>query len=184
LEQLGVIKLSEKGELIDNDNVRLGGLINTVRRIITRRGNPMATITLEDFTGSADVLVFGEALDAATPLLKKEQVVIITARVSVQEDKEPKFIAQDVFTIEQAKIRFARGLFISLSPECMDDDTLNTLEDIFLAHSGDVPLYFRVAASDGKSYLVRSRRYRLKTSEAVVRQMQEMLGDDRIQVSL
>ena len=119
-----------------------------------------------------------------TPLLKKEQVVIITARVSVQEDKDPKFIAQDVFTIEQAKIHFARGLFISLSPECMDEETLNTLEDIFLAHSGDVPLYFRVAASDGKSYLVRSRRYRLKTSEAVVRQIQEMLGQDRIQVSL
>ncbi len=184
LEQLGVVKLSEKGELTDNDTVRLGGLINAVRRIITRRGNPMATVTLEDFTGSADVLVFGDALDAATPLLKKEQVVIITARVSVQEDKEPKFIAQDVFTIEQAKIHFARGLFISLSPECMDDETLNTLEDIFLSHTGDVPLYFRVAASDGKSYLVRSRRYRLKTSEAVVRQMQEMLGDDRIQVSL
>jgi DNA polymerase-3 subunit alpha len=176
--------LDEKEDLRDGDVVRIGGLVAAVRRVLTKRGNPMATVTLEDFTGSADVLVFGDALEAASPLLVKEKVILVVARVSAQEDKEPKFIAQEVYTLEQARIHFARGLFITLSHDCIDEDTLNGLEDLFLHHTGDVPIYFRVATPDGKSYLLRLRRYRLKTSEEVIRQMQAVIGTGRIQVSL
>ena len=184
LETLIQVKLDEKEDLRDGDIVRIGGLVAAVRRVLTKRGNPMATVTLEDFTGSADVLVFGDALEAASPLLVNEKVILVVARVSAQEDKEPKFIAQEVYTLEQARIHFARGLFITLSHDCIDEETLNGLEDLFLHHTGDVPVYFRVATPDGKSYLLRSRRYRLKTSEEVIRQMQAVIGAGRIQVSL
>lgn len=183
-ESLIQTTLGEKSELQDSDTVRVGGVITAVKRVITKRGNPMATVTLEDFTGSGDVLVFGEALEEASPLLAKEQSVIVLARVSAQEDKDPKFIAQEVYTLDQARIRFARGLFITMSADCVNEDTLNSLEDLFLEHSGDVQLYFRIAVPDGKSYLLRSRRYRLKTSEEVIRRMQEVIGTGEIQVSL
>ncbi|MBM3325294.1 MAG: DNA polymerase III subunit alpha, partial [Calditrichaeota bacterium] len=184
LEALIEAKLGEKGDLADDDVVRIGGLIASVRRVLTKRGNPMAIVMLEDFTGSAEIRVFGNVLETASPLLSKERVVIIVARVSAQEDKEPQFIAQEVYALEQARIHFARGLHILLNPDCMDEQTLNGLEDLFIQHSGDVPVYFRVAAPDGKSYLVRSRRYRLKTSEEVIHLMQEVIGPGRIQVSL
>lgn len=184
LEALIEVKLGEKGDLGDDDNVRIGGLIASVRRVLTKRGNPMAIVMLEDFTGSAEVRVFGNVLDDASPLLTKERAVIVAARVSAQEDKEPQFIAQEVYTLEQARLHFARGLHILLNPDCMDEQTLNGLEDLFIQHSGTVPVYFRVAAPDGKSYLVRSRRYRLKTSEEVIRLMQEVIGPGQIQVSL
>jgi DNA polymerase-3 subunit alpha len=183
IETLTQVKLGEKEDLIDGDIVRIGGLVAAVRRVLTKRGNPMATVTLEDFTGSADVLVFGDALEASSPLLNKDNVILIVARVSAQEDKEPKFIAQEVYTLEQAKIQFARGLFITLADR-YDEDTLNGLEDIFLHHHGEVPIYFRVVGDDGKTYLLRSRRYRLKTSEEVIRLMQAVIGNGRIQVSL
>ncbi len=184
VEAILEVKLGEKSDLADGSTVRLGGLIASVRRVLTKRGNPMASVTLEDFTGSADVLVFGDVLDVAAPLLVKEGVVVIVARVSAQEDQEPKFIAQDVYSLDQARIHFARGLFITLTSDCLGEETLNCLEDLFLAHSGTVPVYFRVASPDGKSYLVRSRRYRLRTSEEVIRLMQEVVGPGQIQVSL
>jgi DNA polymerase-3 subunit alpha len=184
LEALTEVKLGEKGELADDDVMRIGGLIASVRRTLTKRGNPMATVTLEDFTGSADVLVFGDALEVSSSLLTKDRAVVIVARVSAQEDKEPKFVAQEVYTLEEARIHFARGLQITLNSDCMNEETMNGLEDVFIQHSGNVPIFFRVLMPDGKSYLVRSRRYRLETSEEVIRLMQEVIGTGRIQVSL
>lgn len=181
IEQLANAFLGDLSELRDGTIVNLAGLISAVRRTTTKKGTAMATVTLEDLTGSADVLIFSDVLDKCTKLLEKEAKVVIVAKVSCREEKDTTFVAQEVYTLDEAKAVFAQSMWLTLKGACLNQDTFNALEDIFLKHSGSVPVFFKIEQED-KTRIFQSRRYKLHTSMEVVKTMQEVLGVDRVKV--
>lgn len=180
IESITNAHLGDTSELADQDSVRLGGVVTDIRRQVTRKGKPMATLTFEDFTGSSEILVFSDVLENYIHLMQKDAKLIVMARVSRREEEEPKFIAEEIFTIEEAKARFAKRLLIHLAPKPNMENTLNALEDLFAHHTGDVEILFRVQ-QDGQSRYIRSRRYRLKTSLDVLKQVGRMIGEKNVE---
>ncbi|HEY3295885.1 MAG TPA: DNA polymerase III subunit alpha [bacterium] len=181
IEHLSTATLGDTSELGDQQMVRLAGVVTDVRRSQTRKGKAMASVTLEDFTGSGELLVFGDVLEQYAPLLRKEAKLVFNTRVSCREDEDPKFITQDILTIDQAKAAFARSLWLTLNETSLPESTLDALEELFLRHSGNVPVYFKVQ-QNGQTRVVESRRYRLKTSVEVLKQVQDMLGISEVKV--
>ncbi|MBK6766286.1 MAG: DNA polymerase III subunit alpha [bacterium] len=180
VESITTAQLGDTSELSDQDSVRLGGVVTDIRRQVTRKGKPMATLTFEDFTGSAEILVFADALESYIHLLQKDAKLIVLARVSRREEEEPKFIAEEIYTVDEAKARFAKRLLIHLAPRPNIDITLNALEDLFASHTGDVEILFRVE-QNGEQRFIRSRRYRLKTSLDVLKQVGNMIGEANVE---
>ncbi len=172
--------LGDTAELADQDSVRLGGVVTDIRRQVTRKGKPMATVIFEDYTGSAEILVFSDVLENYLPILQKDARLIIVARVTRREDEEPKFIAEEIYSIEEAKARFIKRLLLHLAPRPDLETTLNALEDLFASHSGDVEILFKVE-QNGQNRFIRSRRYRLKTSLAVINQMRKVIGEQNVE---
>jgi len=180
IESITTVSLGDTSELIDQDSVRIGGVVTDVRRQLTRKGKPMATVTFEDYTGSSEILVFADVLENYARSLLKDAKLVIVARVTRREEEEPKFIAEEIYTIEEAKARFARKLLIHLAPQPNLERTLNALEDLFAHHNGDVEILFRVE-QNGQDRFIRSRRYRLKTSLEVLTQVRRMIGDKNVE---
>jgi DNA polymerase-3 subunit alpha len=181
IEHLATASLGDTSELGDQQNVRLAGVVTDVRRSQTKKGKAMASVTLEDFTGSGEILLFSDVLEQYAPMLRKEAKLVFHTRVSAREDEDPKFIAQEVYTVEQAQAQYARSLWLTLNHSSLTESTLDALEELFLKHSGDVPVIFKVQ-QDGQTRLVESRRYRLKTSLDVLKQVQDMLGVSEVRV--
>jgi DNA polymerase-3 subunit alpha len=181
IEAISPTPLGDTSELTDQQTVRIAGVVTEIRRTITKRGKAMATITVEDFTGAGEVLIFSDVIDKAAGRLHKEARLVINARVTVREDEDPKFVAQDVFTIEEAKAEYARGIMFSVPMQSLTDDTLTALEDFFMKHSGNIPIYFKVL-HDGQERFVESQRYRLKTSADVQKQFHAMFENTEVKV--
>jgi DNA polymerase-3 subunit alpha len=179
VEQLATANLGDTSELTDQQTVRLAGVVTEIRRSTTRKGKAMASVTLEDFLGSGELLVFGDVLEKYGHKLKKEAKLVFHTKVSCREEEDPKFITQDIYTIEEAKAEFARSLWLTLNESSLTESTLDALEDLFLRHSGNVPVFFKVQQAGGER-IVQSRRYRLKTSLQVLKQVQEMLGQSQV----
>ena len=62
----------------------LGGLVTTRRGAFDRRGNRMAFLELEDFTGSFEAIVFAEPLDRYGEFLAPDAMVLVGGTVSVR----------------------------------------------------------------------------------------------------
>jgi hypothetical protein len=58
--------------------------------------------------------------------------------------------------------------------------TLNALEDLFVHHNGDVEILFKVEQG-GEERLIRSRRYRLKTSLDVLTRVRKVIGESNVE---
>jgi DNA polymerase III subunit alpha len=180
--RLATASLDDTSDLEDQQSVRLVGVVTDIRRVQTRKGNAMATVTLEDFTGTGEIIVFGKTLEAYGPALRKDAKLVFNTRVSCREEEAPKFIAEEIYTIDEAKAQYARSLWIKLGVPDSQEATMAALEEVFQKHSGNVTIYFKVA-HDGQTRVMQSRRYRLKTSPEVLKLMQDMLGNSEIKVS-
>ncbi|HVY67543.1 MAG TPA: DNA polymerase III subunit alpha, partial [Patescibacteria group bacterium] len=62
--------------------VAMGGIISRLKRTLTKKSDPMAFFTLEDMTGSLEVLVFPKVMERALPLLANDRIVQVAGRLT------------------------------------------------------------------------------------------------------
>jgi DNA polymerase-3 subunit alpha len=73
----------------------IGGLISSVKKIITKTGKPMLFMKLEDLTGKAEVVVFPNLLEAKPECLQENKIIFVAGRVD-NRNGEIKIVADDV----------------------------------------------------------------------------------------
>ena len=80
----------------DGEPARMGGMLTEVRQKTTKAGGLMGFATLEDMTGSIEVLVFPKVLERVAPDLIPDTPVILSGRLSIREDEDPKLLLDRV----------------------------------------------------------------------------------------
>ena len=78
-----------------NKKIILGGLISSVKKIITKTGKPMIFMKLEDLTGKTEVVVFPFLLEKNPSALLENKIVFVAGRVD-DRGGEIKIVADDV----------------------------------------------------------------------------------------
>ncbi|HHY39569.1 MAG TPA: DNA polymerase III subunit alpha, partial [Clostridia bacterium] len=86
----------------DGSSVMIAGVITGGKRINTKAGEPMAFVTIEDLTGSVEVVVFPKVFQKRKDLIETDKVVAAKGTVSVEEEGEAKILAEDLLTLEEA----------------------------------------------------------------------------------
>lgn len=75
--------------------ITLGGRITSVRRIMTKRGDAMAAIQLEDMQGAIEVMAFPKTYAVTAEHWREEAIVLVTGTVKMRDD-EPQLICDSV----------------------------------------------------------------------------------------
>jgi DNA polymerase-3 subunit alpha len=69
---------------LQDTEVRVGGLVRAVRRVVTRKGQIMAYVELEDLTGTIDVILFPRIYEQFRMLFEPEKVVVVQGKVDAR----------------------------------------------------------------------------------------------------
>lgn len=77
-----VTPIARAVELPDGEFVRVGGIITTVKEIVTKKGDPMAFVGFEDLTGRTELLVFPRTFAEFKDALLPDAIGIVSAKVS------------------------------------------------------------------------------------------------------
>ncbi len=144
----------------------------------------MAFITLEDMTGSMEMLVFPKVLALYSSLLREGEAVVVTGRLSTREDEEPKIICEKVtrpeelFSPEEAAGRSASGKRTGLFLLCpgMEEPATVKARELLAAFPGKTPVYFRFR--DSGKMLLAPKELWADVSEPVLRKLRSVLGED------
>ncbi len=135
LEQEITATSSQLQDLTDGTHVALGGLIVEQSRILTKGGETMAFVTVEDIDGRLEVVVFPSVFSDNAELLVEENVVVVTGEVS-HRDEDVSLIAETI------RIPGENGrVYIEIPPGTQDAETIEQLKYILTQHSGDTPVY-------------------------------------------
>ena len=72
----------------------VGGLVSSVKKIITKKGQPMLFIKLEDLTGKTEVVIFPNLLERNPAALQENKIIFVAGRVD-DRNGEIKIVADD-----------------------------------------------------------------------------------------
>ena len=92
----------------DQQRVIVGGIITSVKRSLTKNGDTMALITIEDTKGAVEVRIWPNTYEKRKDLIEEDRVVLIKGRLDQRDEgQEPQIIADDIFPPEEAKALFS-----------------------------------------------------------------------------
>ncbi|MGH9284884.1 MAG: DNA polymerase III subunit alpha, partial [Acidimicrobiales bacterium] len=123
----------------DGEPRLVGGVVTSLVRKYTRRGEMMATFSLEDLESSIEVWVFPRLLHEYGPVLADDAVVMVKGRLDLRDD-EAKVVALE---IRRAEPRAADGrlLVIVVPPAMLAQTRLDALKQLLVDHPGASPVH-------------------------------------------
>ena len=127
------------GKFSDEQIVTVAGVIQTVRSRMTRNNTMMAYLTLEDDTGAIELLAFSSALRQYDSILRENNPVMITGKISVRDEKEPQMI-----------LNAARLLLEYDDPVLQETRQMNGETDLLLAPNQR--LYLKLEDMQGRNF--------------------------------
>ena len=83
----------------DEQVVSIAGIVQNVKMKTTKNQSMMAYVTLEDDTGSMELLTFSNVLSQYGALLYESSAVVISGRISVRDEKDPQMIVNRVWPL-------------------------------------------------------------------------------------
>ncbi|MDR0292906.1 MAG: DNA polymerase III subunit alpha [Oscillospiraceae bacterium] len=86
----------EDGDVEDGQSVTLAGLLSGVRTKTTRNNTLMAYATLEDRSGSVELLLFANVLNRCGGYVQNDLPVVVGGKVSVRDDRPAQILADEV----------------------------------------------------------------------------------------
>jgi len=87
--------LSDVDTSMENEQVQVAGVVNSLRAIATKKGDSMAFAQLEDSSGSLELVVFPRVYGEAKELLGDDALLFVRGKVDVRDDR-PKLITESI----------------------------------------------------------------------------------------
>ncbi|MEI6650761.1 MAG: DNA polymerase III subunit alpha [Candidatus Moraniibacteriota bacterium] len=89
--------------LPDGATVRVGGVVNAAKKILTKTGNTMYFVTLEDLTGRTEVIVFPKLAGDSEGYWQGDDILIVEGKIS-RKDDSPKVIFESAKKIDDEEV--------------------------------------------------------------------------------
>jgi DNA polymerase III subunit alpha len=176
------VRLGDVEEL-KNGTVRAVGVITSMKKIIDKRGKTMAFITIEDFTGKAEVIVFSSVYKDVQNILVDDAMVMVEGNGEVSGDTI-KILANEILPMEEVRTKLAKKMFFRVDADSVTEEALLKLKTVFGEHKGACNCYFNVTGKDfpvERVYL--SRKFSVNPTNEFVDDVQTILGKHSIIVS-
>ncbi len=141
----GVIELNDR-ESLQNKEIMVGGIVTDVREGTTRRGSPYGVMKIEDFTGSAEIALFGQEYVDYNKYLKLGMYLLIRARVEKHrwKDNELDLRIGSIKLLQEEKDKLIEKISITVPIHDLDEPMINELSVLIKTNPGQSLLYFRV----------------------------------------
>ena len=167
----------EEHRYYDDQDITVAGVISAVRMKSTKNGGMMAYVTLDDGTGSVEMLAFQRTLDTAGIYLREGELVTVKGRLSIRDEKDPQIVVNllrpltDVRTQPETRAESSR-LYVKLKSQ--DSPEFNRIKLILTMFPGEQQLV--VFFEDTR------RRVGAKCliHPALVQELQEMVGEENV----
>jgi DNA polymerase-3 subunit alpha len=185
-------RLSSFGEGVE---VPVGGVISTIKKILTRSGEPMLFVKIEDTSGDVEIIIFPKVLSQSMELWQEGKMIAIIGRISLK-DGSPKIICNQVFalsdeTIEKIKKDCGATAVTAMStiknieprvmikfPSAASDEVKKNIKSLIIGAPGSCKVYLILEDGDKKKTI--ETNYKIDPSDALRRELEAILGEKTV----
>ena len=172
------------------EQMSLGVVVTAIKRQTSKRsGAEFARLTVEDFSGSSEVLVFPESWGLLADRVRTDVPVLMKGAYSKrdQDAENPTFIVESVTPFAELRLNGSVSISIELAlGGAITPDALSDVRAVIDAHatphSGAPPLELRWNDGNGTPARLKSRSLRLAATQAALTDLRAVLGEERVRL--
>ena len=136
LDKFTTIDTLSLKESNDQAGVRIGGMVRSIKTIRTKKGDPMAFITLEDRHGSVEITIFSNVYLECRELLVEDNAILVQGQVQ-KDENSIKLLADTIIPMEAAEEKLTAEVFLILDLNRTDRPILQELFNVLKRHKGE-----------------------------------------------
>jgi DNA polymerase-3 subunit alpha len=155
----------------------VGGLVTSLQRKWTKKGDLMAVFVLEDLQASIEVMVFPKTMQQYGHLLTDDAVVCVKGRIDAREDTA-KVMALEVSVFEPVTDG-APPVRIRVSPNALNEHLLGQLKGLLGEHQGESQVFLHL----GERQVLRlPDEFNVDSSNGLMAELRVLLGPEAVAV--
>jgi DNA polymerase-3 subunit alpha len=159
----------------DGETVIVGGIVSEVKHTTTKRGEPLVFLTLDDPTGTTEVVVFNSTYAQARDLCASDRILVIKGRIDHKQQGETKLIASEVAAFDAAPER--REVRVCLDARQAPAGVIRELARLVGDYPGESPVVLSIETSQGPRTLALGPEFRVKPDSDFLAEAKALLGD-------
>ena len=173
IEMVSGYDLQKASKFKDGQEVKIAGIITSIKKKFTKTNRIMAFVTIEDLYGQAEIIVFENAYLTAKDSLMEENIVLIKGRLSIREEEKTSIIANEItnFGVQKRK-----ELIINITN--LDEPIKKKLRGAIKYFNGEMN-NIAVEVQDGESILKCGAIY---LTGAIYEVFQDIVGKENIEL--
>ncbi len=165
-------ELADRGiALKDREDITLGGIVTGIQSRFGKNNKPWGIITLEDFEGSGELVLFGEDWLNLNGKFIEGAAVYVTGKMASRfynsDSKELK--VTNVELLQTIKEKAVDSITITLVSDLLDTKLVAELGELIDENPGNTKLFFQLRDSSGKKHvLLRSGNKRVDVRHTLI----------------
>jgi DNA polymerase-3 subunit alpha len=145
--------------------VKVCGLVSGLKEIVTKKGDRMAFLTLEDMKGFIEVILFPEVFKNALPYLRGGNPLLVKGTLDLSEE-HIKIKGMEVRSLPEAPSSPAKSVHLRIPISSFSSPQLEELKDVIVANRGSSQVFLHfIDAKNGETIVALSARYRVDPSQ-------------------
>ena len=168
-------------ESMADRTVKIAGLVSGVTTKVTKQGNPWAIATIEDLSGSVEVLFFPRSYETVQTFLAPDIIVQIEGRVNMR-DEQLSIYGQSMTLLELREDGDV-PLDLELPVGRCTPDLLRELKDVLEMFPGQSPVRLHLREPGRRTVVELDPSLRVSQSGAFFSQVKAVVGADGVLTS-
>jgi DNA polymerase-3 subunit alpha len=190
-----------------DEKVTVAGIVAQMRERPTKTGKRMAWVTLEDLSGSVEVVCFpgkdgtrsvmgkdgrwGKAgpkpgFEHWEALLKGDDPVLVTGTVQInnrdEESPAAEIIAEEIQSLKEVREKRVRRLELRLSADLVSEERLLKLRELASRHAGATPVAVSITFPGEAEALIGNTQLKVAVSDELFAQVNRLFGSNVVEV--
>ncbi|MBO5959860.1 MAG: DNA polymerase III subunit alpha, partial [Lentisphaeria bacterium] len=179
-------KLADINKMPTNIGVKLGGMLTTVTRKLTKQDQkPFAIFQLEDLTGNMECICYNKVYEKCKEYLIEGAPVFVRAitKRGEEENAPCALLVQDVIPLMDVYGTDSAELHIHFDSKCHSRSELEQIGRLLSANSGNVPVVLCIHTPDDVvAFIETGKRFNTRVSAGLLAEIDRILGSNRYKV--
>ena len=135
-----------------NQDIAIGGIVNSVRNGQTKNGKPFGVVSIEDYNGSTELFLMGEKYISNAPYLRPGEFLYIRGRVELNWRKKKEIQenpainptpddwelqTQSISLLSELREKNTKGVYVKLNARLVDQELIETIMELTRQNEGD-----------------------------------------------
>ncbi len=182
------VQLGTVAECKDGERVTVGGMISQVKRLRTKKGDPMVFATLEDLSGSVELVIFSDTLQECAEAVEQDAVVLVKGKIDHKDAARTCVVVSSVERFAPTEEELERAerqpltpeapsaLRIKLDARALFPDVIDDLRELLGNYPGDAEVVVELAAREGRRCLKLGSDFRVTRAAGLHAELAQLLG--------